>query len=159
LSDTSNHRRRSPFASVSLTAVCREEQARVWDALTATETPLSFLNGLIAASDWERGSGVSMRVPGASGGGPAFGILRGEVLSAERPHRLSYTLGEHPAAPSVYVTWQLCRRDGSTIIRLFVDEPGSSPGCHDELELIWLRILSSLIKHLDGPGLPVDHWD
>jgi uncharacterized protein YndB with AHSA1/START domain len=148
---------KSTLTSVVLTVLAEAEPERVWDALTATGTPLSYLQGLIVESDWQPGSMVSMHAN--VGEAPGLGALYGEVLAAERPHRLSYTLGEAPADPSVYVTWQLLPFDGTTMVRLYADEPSPSSGDHEELELIWLRIVSALVKYLDGPRLPVDHWD
>lgn len=143
------------LTSVVLTALSEAQPERVWEALTTTRTPLSFLHDLIVDTDWQPGSTVSMRVEGVpSGVAPQTGILYGEVLAAERPRLLSYTLGERPGETSTYVTWQLSSREGSTIVRLFADEPGPCAGSPDELELIWLRIVTGLVRYLDRPYQP-----
>jgi uncharacterized protein YndB with AHSA1/START domain len=141
------------LTSVFLTALTEARPERVWDALTATGTPLPFLHGLTAESDWQPGSTVTVRPHAnraARGEVPSGEVVRGEVLASEPPRRLSYTLGEWPADPSVYVTWQLRFRDGSTVVHLFVDEPAPHAGPEDDLELIWLRVVSALMKHLEG---------
>jgi hypothetical protein len=50
------------------------------------------------------------------------------------------------------MTWHLCSDDDSTIVDLSADELARSPGSDDDLELIWLRILSAPVKCLDGPA-------
>lgn len=143
----------SALTSVVLTALTDARPEQVWDALTTTGTPLAFFHDLIVETDWRPGSALSMRVAGVGRSElAAIGTIYGDVLTADKPHRLSYTLGDSPADPSVYVTWQLWWRENSTIVRLFVDEPGPYAGTPDELELIWLRIMTALIKHLDGPA-------
>ena len=79
--------------------------------------------------------------------------LTGEVLAAERPHRLSYTLDDPPASPSVYVTWELRRTGDGTIIRLNVDEPWPLAGGTEDLGSAWLPVLPSLVKHLERARL------
>jgi uncharacterized protein YndB with AHSA1/START domain len=143
------------LTSVVLTALTGAQPERVWDALTATGTPLPYLHGLTVESDWQPGSTVTMRLRSnqpARGEVPSREVVRGEVLVAAAPHRLSYTLGEWPEDPCVYVTWQLCSRDGFTVLHLFVDEPAPHAGPADDLELIWLRVVSALVRHLDGTG-------
>jgi uncharacterized protein YndB with AHSA1/START domain len=75
--------------------------------------------------------------------------LTGEVLTAERPRRLSYTLDDPPGSPSVYVTWELRGTGDGTIIRLSVDEPWPLTSSTEDLESAWLPVLSSLVKHLE----------
>src|SRR5262245_16043431 len=81
--------------------------------------------------------------------------LTGEVLAAERPHRLSYTLDDPPGSPSVYVTWELRRTEDGTIIRHNVDEPWPLADNTEDLENAWLPVLSGLVEHLErGPASP-----
>jgi len=83
--------------------------------------------------------------------------LTGEVLAAERPCRLSYTLDDPPGSPGVYVTWELHRTSDGTIIRLNVDEPRPFADSTEDLESAWLPVLSGLVKHLErGPSSPSD---
>ena len=63
--------------------------------------------------------------------------LTGEVLAAERPRRLSYTLDDPPGSPSVYVTWELRRTGDGTIIRLNVDEPWPLAGTLRPVRVTW----------------------
>jgi uncharacterized protein YndB with AHSA1/START domain len=142
----------SALTSVVLTALTEAPPERVWDALTAKGNPLPYLYGLTVESTWQPGSMVTKRLgdnQAAHGEVPSGEVVCGEVLAAEPPHRLSYTLGEWPADPSVCVTWQLSCRDGSTVIHLFADEPAPYSASDDDLELIWLRIVSALVKYLD----------
>jgi hypothetical protein len=83
--------------------------------------------------------------------------LTGQVLAAEPPRRLSYTLDDPPGSPSVYVTWELHRTSDGTIIRLNVDEPWPLAGSTEDLESAWLPVLSCLVKHLErGPSSPTE---
>src|SRR5215510_11465143 len=65
----------------------------VWDALTATGVPLDYLHGMTAESDWQPGAKVTLALTGQW-------RLTGQVLAAERPDRLSYTLDDPPGSPS-----------------------------------------------------------
>jgi uncharacterized protein YndB with AHSA1/START domain len=101
-------------------------------------------------TDWQPGARVTMALTGQW-------RLTGEVLAAERPHRLSYTLDDPPGSPSVYVTWELHRTGDGTIIRLNVDEPWPLAGSSEDLESAWLPVLSGLVNHLErGPSSPTD---
>jgi uncharacterized protein YndB with AHSA1/START domain len=147
------------LTSVVLTALTEAPPERVWDALTATGAPLPYLHGLTVESDWQPGSTVTMRLrddKAARGEAPSGAVFYGEVLAAEPPRRLSYTLGQWPADPSVYVTWELRSRDGSTVVHLFADEPAPHAEPEDDLELIWLRVVRALVRHLDGTGITED---
>jgi uncharacterized protein YndB with AHSA1/START domain len=114
----------------------------VWAALTATGSPLAHMYGLSAESDWRPGSRVTLT-------GDRWRLV-GEVLVAERPRRLSYTLGDRPGEPSVYLTWELRPLDDATVIRLFVDEPWPPAYADDvdDLEATWLPALSALVAEL-----------
>jgi len=112
----------------------------VWDALTPTDEPVSYLHGMIVTSEWRPGSVITV-------GAPRGGCLIGEVLLADRPRRLSYTLGERLTEPSAYVTWQVQSHPSGTVVRLYVDEPDPSPGA--DLELTWLPVLAALQAQLE----------
>ena len=105
-----------PFTSEQFHAITSANPECVWDALTATDLPLDYLHGITVKSDWQPGAKVTLALTGQW-------RLTGEVLAAERPHRLSYTLDDPPGSPGVYVTWELRGTGDGTIIRLNVDEP------------------------------------
>ena len=139
-----------PFASEQFHAITSANPECVWDALTATGLPLDYLHGMTVDTDWQPGARVTMALSDQW-------RLSGEVLAAERPDRLSYTLDDPPGSPPVYVTWELRRTDDGTIIRLDVDEPGPPVGSTEDLESAWLPVLSGLVKHLEqGPASPSD---
>ena len=137
----------SAFASEQFRVITSAEPERVWDALTATGFPLEYLYGMTVESDWRPGATVTMALTGQW-------RLIGEVVAAERPRRLSYTLDDPPGAPTVYVTWELRGVNEGTIIRLHVDEPWPLADNTDDLEIAWLPVLSGLVKHLErgSPG-------
>lgn len=112
---------------------------RVWEELTRTGAPAAHLHGLTIQADWTPGSPVTAALPA----GPA---LTGQVLRAEPPWLLSYSLGDGPGLLAVYVTWQLEPAPAGTLVRLYVDETGppASPG----LELTWLPALEALRTRL-----------
>ena len=140
----------SRFASERFHAITSASPECAWDALTATGVPLDYLHGMTVDTDWQSGAGVTMALTGQW-------RLTGQVLAAERPHRLSYTLDDPPGSPSVYVTWELRRTGEGTIIRLNVDEPWPLAGSTEDLEGSWLPVLSRLVKHLEpGPASPSD---
>jgi uncharacterized protein YndB with AHSA1/START domain len=97
---------------------------------------------------WQPGAKVTMALTGQR-------RLTGEVLAAERPHWLSYTLDDPSGSPSVYVTWELHGTGDGTIIRLNVDEPWPLRSSSEDQESAWLPVLSGLVKHLEpGPSSP-----
>ena len=131
-----------PFSSEQFHALTSAKPECVWNALTATGSPLDFLHGMTVDTDWQQGARLTMALTGQW-------RLTGEVLAAEKPYRLSYTLDDPPGSPSVYVTWELRRTGDGTIIRLYVDEPWPLAGSTEELESVWLPVLSGLVKHLE----------
>ena len=136
------------FASEQFHAITSASPECVWNALTATGVPLDYLHGMTVDTDWQPGAKVTMALTDQW-------RLTGEVLAAERPRRLSYTLEDPPGSPSVYVTWELRRTGDGTIIRLNVDEPWPLAGSSEDLESAWLPVLSGLVKHLErGPSSP-----
>jgi uncharacterized protein YndB with AHSA1/START domain len=137
-----------PLASEQFHAITGAKPECVWATLTATGSPLVYLHGMTVDTDWQPGARVTMALTDQW-------RLTGEVLAAERPHRLSYTLDDPPGSPSVYVTWELRRTGDGTIIRLNVDEPWPLTGSSEDLESAWLPVLSGLVKHLErGPSSP-----
>ena len=114
---------------------------RVWAELTRTGEPLPYLYGLILRTDWQPQSAITAGLPA----GPA---LTGQVLHARPPWLLTYSLGDHPGAPSGYLTWQLEATPTGTLVRLYVDEPGPPAG--PDLELTWLPVIDALKARLAG---------
>jgi uncharacterized protein YndB with AHSA1/START domain len=135
-----------PFASQQFHAITNANPECVWAVLTATGLPLDYLHGMRVDTDWQPGARMTIALTDQW-------RLTGEVLAAEHPHRLSYTLNDPPGSPSVYVTWELRRTDDGTIIRLNVDEPWPLADSTEDLESVWLPVLSGLVKHLErGPA-------
>jgi uncharacterized protein YndB with AHSA1/START domain len=135
-----------PFVSEQFHAITSAKPECVWNALTATGVPLDYLHGMTVDTDWQPGARVTMALTDQW-------RLTGEVLAADRPRRLSYTLDDPPGSPSVYVTWELRGTDDGTIIRLNVDEPRTLAGSSEDLESAWLPVLSGLVKQLErGPS-------
>ena len=134
------------FASELLRTLVRQKPEQVWEALTATGIPLGYLYGMTVESDWRPGTSVTMTLGDQA-------RLTGDVLVAERPRRLSYTLGDHPGQPSVYVNWELRALGDATIVRLYVDEPWPDADPIHDLEAAWLPVLYDLVAYLDwGAG-------
>jgi len=131
------------FASELLRTLVRRKPERVWDALTATGIPLGYLYGMTVEPDWRPGTSVTMTLGDQA-------RLTGDVLVAERPRRLSYTLGDRPGQPSVYDNWELRALGHATIVRLHVDEPWPDADPADDLETAWLPVLYGLVAYLDG---------
>jgi uncharacterized protein YndB with AHSA1/START domain len=137
-----------PLASEQFHAITSANPECVWHALTATGVPLDYLHGMTADTYWQPGARLTLALAGQW-------RLTGEVLAAEWPRRLSYTLDDPPGLPSVYVTWELHGTSDWTIIRLNVDEPWPLAGSSEDLESAWLPVLSGLVKHLErGPSSP-----
>jgi uncharacterized protein YndB with AHSA1/START domain len=136
------------FASEQFHAITSANPECVWNALTATGVPLDYLHGMTVDTDWQPGARVTLALTG-------HWRLTGEVLAADRPRRLSYTLEDPPGSPTVYVTWELHPTGDGTIIRLNVDEPWPLADSREDLESVWLPVLSGLVKHLErGPSSP-----
>ena len=99
------------LASIALATLVTADAERVWDALTATKTSLPYFHGMTVTSDWRPGSTITMRQEDELRQGDTRKFwdvaICGEVLAADPPHRLSYTLGECQSDPTVYVTWEL----------------------------------------------------
>ncbi|HEX7276113.1 MAG TPA: SRPBCC domain-containing protein [Acidimicrobiales bacterium] len=100
--------------------------AVVWRAITEGR----HLHGLDLVSDWRPGSTVEGRKDGA----PVS--LRGEVLAAAPPHRLSLVF------ETTHLTWEIT----STAVRLSVDElVGDSA---EEAAEVWSPVMASLAEAL-----------
>ncbi|WP_291688307.1 SRPBCC domain-containing protein [Bradyrhizobium sp.] len=117
----------------------------VWRSLT--DEPRHF-PGLTIDSDWRAGSTVRL----GSGG---LAIV-GRVLRCEPVARLSHTLGDHPARPEVYVTWELTPIAGGTVVELYVDElgdgrdiTGARPEDIAEIESAWQPVVDALRTVID----------
>jgi hemerythrin-like domain-containing protein len=132
----------SAFASDLFRTVTRARPEQVWNALTTTGSPVPYLYGMTVESGWRLDGAVTMSL------GDQW-RLTGEVLVAEPFRRLSYSLGECPGEPSVYVNWELRAEHGLTYVRLYVDEVRSDAGDPDEhqLEVAWLPVLCGLASY------------
>lgn len=124
----------------------RARPEQVWVALTRPALTATYLYGLAAHSDWRAGSPITF-----TGGGST---VTGEVLAAEEPTRLSYSLAAGDGQPATYVTWEVVEEDGVTVVRLYVDEPGASTGARGdtEMEATWLRAVARLESVLASAG-------
>jgi len=135
----------SILTTVSFRFVTTADAATAWRLLT--EEPRHF-RGLAIHSDWEEGSRVRL----TSG----LAAVEGEVLHRAPGARLSYTLGDHPGRPEVYVTWTLTSADGGTIVELCVDEVSSGrygsegrPEEVAEIEEAWQPVVDALRAEID----------
>ena len=79
-----------PFASEQFHAITSADPECVWDALTATGVPMDYLHGMTADTDWQPGATLTMALTG-------HWRLTRQVLAAEQPRRVSYTLDDPPA--------------------------------------------------------------
>jgi uncharacterized protein YndB with AHSA1/START domain len=117
----------------------------VWRALTDAGQS-RYLHGLQLVSDWRPGSIVEAR----AGNGHS---LRGEVLVADAPHRLSF-LFEQGESSAVHLTWEIGppwetgrpRGNGGppdwVVVRLTVDEvDGDTEG---EAQEVWSPVIAAL---------------
>lgn len=111
----------------------------VWSELTRTGEPAAHLYGFTIQTDWEPHSALTATLPTR----PA---LAGQILHADPPWLLTYSLGDGPGMLPVYITWQLEPAPAGTIVRLYVDETG--PPDRSGLELTWLPALEALRTRL-----------
>ena len=103
----------------------------VWAALTRPALTATYLYGFAVESEWRPGATVSFV-------GPA-GSLSGQVLAAEEPGRLSYSVRADEGQPEAYVTWEVLGDAGGTVVRLYVDEPGEAA-----VETAWAEVVARL---------------
>jgi uncharacterized protein YndB with AHSA1/START domain len=129
-----------------LHAATRAAPEQVWNGLTTGGTAIQHVYGMNVESDWQVGTIVSVRPSDLDN---RF-VLTGEVLRADRPRRLSHTLGAAGGQPSLFVTWDLRRGRDGTFIRLSLDEADADAGATEELEVAWFPILSRLVGRLNG---------
>jgi uncharacterized protein YndB with AHSA1/START domain len=108
---------------------------RVWAALTSDPS----LFGLVPSSEWRPGSAVVFAGEGTS--------IAGEILAAEEPRRLSYSLRAGDGQPETYVTWEILGDGAGSVVLLFVDEPGEP-----EVTPAWLDIVDRLQSVLTTRG-------
>ena len=128
--------------------ITRASAQRIWEALTATGEGVDYLYGLTVEATWRAGSTVTAGLPA----GPR---LVGEILRADQPRLLSYTLGDTAGEPSVYVTWEVDAEPDTTIVRLYVDE--LHPLSSSDIERAWLPVVAALEERLrSGGALPVE---
>jgi uncharacterized protein YndB with AHSA1/START domain len=112
--------------------------ARVWEALTSPELTSRYLYGLAARSEWQAGATVTFATEDGV-------TLTGEVLVAQEPRRLSYSLQAGDGQPATYVTWEILGTTAGCVVRLYVDEPGVSTWSVDlDAESAWLPVVAGL---------------
>lgn len=116
---------------------------RVWAALTRPEVTARYLYGLAASSEWRAGTTVVFTGEGVT--------LSGEVLAAEAPRRLSYSVHAGDGQPETYVTWEIVGDRSGSVVRLYVDETGE-PDADVETESAWLRVVAGLQSLLATSG-------
>jgi uncharacterized protein YndB with AHSA1/START domain len=136
------------FATESFRSLIRAEPQDVWDELTATGRPLEWLYGMVVDSTWQTGANVKVSIDQGW-----EEVMVGEVLIVDRPHRLSFTLGDTLTDPSVFVTWELADDTDPTIVRLTVDETEPHGGTTREIELAWLPVIQTLTTLLDDQAI------
>ena len=131
------------FATELFRTLTNADAASVWDILAPSCKGSAYLYGMAVESDWTPGSPITL----GPDGGPR---LTGVVLAADRPRRLTYTLGDSAEKPSVYVTWEIRTDSCGTVVRLYVDEVDPVAGSAEELESVWLPVLASLRLRLES---------
>ncbi|MDQ4070415.1 MAG: SRPBCC domain-containing protein [Actinomycetota bacterium] len=123
---------------------------QVWAALTRPGLTRRYLYGLAAESDWRPGGGASFVGASVS--------LVGDVLAAEEPGRLSYSVRAGDGQPDTYVTWEIMGDGSGSVVRLYVDEPGQP-----EVESAWVEVVSRLEATLasvfSDSGAPISGAD
>lgn len=136
-----------PILTEKFRIITNASPTRAWDAITQNGQGVEHLYGLEVRSTWQPGATLTVGIAGGE-------ELTGQVLHAEPPWRLSYTLGPRLDHPSAYVTWDIQRRSDSTIVRLYIDEPDTMDGT--DIELAWTPVLASLERQLQACQPPGD---
>lgn len=107
---------------------------RVWAVLTTPEMTGRFLFGIRLCSTWELGSTLT-------GWLADIAVVRGEILFAGYPNRLSYVLAAGAEQPEVYITWDVQACGTGAVVLLQVDEPDT---CDVVVEASWLPVITTL---------------
>jgi uncharacterized protein YndB with AHSA1/START domain len=108
--------------TVSLDFELKSPIDRVWQALTDSETLSKWM--MFDAENFEPVVGKRFRFRGKPATGWT-GVIDGEVLEVERPHRLAYTWVGGPGNLVVHtrVTWSLTEAEGG-VTRLHLEQSG-----------------------------------
>jgi hypothetical protein len=131
-----------PIATESFGIMTAADIERAWETLTPLGGGVPHLYGLVVECSWTPGSTITLTAPDGQ-------TLTGTVVVASRPHRLSYTLGDHADEPCAYVNWELQRDPAGTAIRLLVDEIDPRDDVAEVLAGAWLPALAALHAQLD----------
>lgn len=123
-----------------LTRCCPEQ---VWQTLVCPDRGARVFPGLSLVSTWATGDPLEIHLPTQS-------VLRGQVLLAERPAQLTFSI-EDASGTTTYVSWRLRRLDQGCVVTLEVHDAGADRGEPDELEDAWLPILERLREVLMHP--------
>lgn len=116
--------------------------AQVWGTITRPELTPRYLFGMTLDSSWQPGAPIVLRMPDGLLDG---GTLQGEVLAADEPHRLSYTLGAGETQPITFVTWEIVAADRQeSDVTLYVDETQAASDRDEEAVVLWGRITAAL---------------
>lgn len=128
-----------PLRGERFTLLTRWSAGQVWSALTCAKRSPRYLHGLAVDSCWRSGEPVTLR-----GGGLT---LAGEVLFAEPPHRLDYSIDD-PGGSATYVSWRLRETtDGCAVVLYVQESPGTASS--EELDDVWLPVLDRLCRLLE----------
>ena len=119
------------------TCATNADPALVWSALTEPDQTRRYLYGLAAHSSWEPNAPIVFHHETV--------VLRGHVVRADRPCRLSYCLSAGPDDPATYLTWQIRTCPAGSTIRLQIDETDPfKPDTEEDAEDTWLPVLAAL---------------
>lgn len=127
---------RDLVASQAFRLLTQADPERVWAALVCPESTPRYLYGLAVTSSWAPGAAVTFTLPG-------YPAATGQVLCAQRPDRLSYTV-EDPSGTTTYVTWTTRRTSGGCVVGLQVDETEGGGTTAEDLEDVWLPVIDGL---------------
>ena len=135
----------SPLASHVFEITAPVPPAEVWRVITGGGC---FLYGMELVSDWSPGSSVEARAGGTNGDEPAR-RLRGEVVAAFPPHRLSLVFEQEGAdgGSATHLTWEI---GPAGSVRLTVDEIDGD--CVAEAVSVWSPVMAALAAALCAGG-------
>jgi len=117
---------------------------RVWHALTDSATLSKWM--LFKSNDFEPVVGHTFQFREASGW---TGVVNGDVIEVDKPHRLSYTWvsgGESNLQHSTVVTWTLTEAEGG-VTRLHLEQSGFRSEAKQEIggaKYGWMSMLDQL---------------